>query len=1103
MKKTAAEVTVYHRIMAHDRGGTIQDRNCPMSLDITDYELDLLEYQAEEERLKQWTEDACLSESEGLDSVSSGPNPPRTDDSEDELDPEMLKALEEIDRSEERLIAPQTIPGRKSPFEALKDRHLDDDEGIEEAFEDDWDPSIPEPNAAQIACLKTYFGHSKFKPVQWKVISSVLRERRDNLVVMATGYGKSLCYQFPPVYTGGVGIVISPLISLMEDQVLQLEMSNIPSCFLGSAQSKNILGEVRSGHYRVVYMTPEFCSSDVSLLQHLNNTIGITLIAVDEAHCISEWGHDFRSSYRSLGSLKTSLPSVPILAVTATASPSIREDIAQSLKLRNYPVTCTSFDRPNLYLEVGRKTPNIIHDLQPLMVKKKGSTWEFEGPTIIYCPSRKSSEQVTAELRKLNISCGTYHAGMGIKARREVHHRFMRDEIQCVVATVAFGMGINKADIRKVIHYGAPKEMESYYQEIGRAGRDGQPSSCHVFWTLSDMNFNRHMLSEIKSTTFREYKMKMLTKMEKYLNSLNCRRRIILSHFEDKQLRKATSGIMGTDNCCDNCRSGSHNNLSVDNLEENLKDFGKQAYQLMSAISALGERFGSGVPILFLRGSSSQRLPDKYRCHPLFGSGKDQSENWWKALARLLIGESFLKEASGTNKFAVTCGLTKKAHDWMRKAVNESYRSLLLPPSEELCPRTFQVSSSPRVQSSLQLTPIMKPGKPSSEVQKGSLWEKFSYQVPSKPSKSFPIQLPNHTIAVPSEPAVSSRELELQTSLYGKLVALRQRIAGEKDIPPAVLATNKILVEMAKIRPTAVENLKKIDGVSEAKASMLSPLLSAIKEFCLLNKLQADVFSGNCGKVEEKSMISTTPESSPLSESFHITYSLFQDKHLSLNEIAGIRGLPISVVGAHLYQALKAGYQVDLSRAGLTSEIQKVITTIIQSPPINSDLSRGKAIRALVPAGIELYLIRMVMFLLEKSSGTGQGERHCDFSKNVSLDLVEVCQSTSGPSHSTDLKGIKNNCLWIEAEKVVKTNETQLAQSSQAGVQFSPNPLPANSACLNLHEFDADTEELFADSQTFSQTSKRKLPGWFGAPKESCLSTVSGKKAKTKRGLFG
>ncbi|CAJ0939480.1 unnamed protein product [Ranitomeya imitator] len=233
----------------------------------------------------------------------------------------------------------------------------------------------------------------------------------------------------------------------------------------------------------------------------------------------------YQPKFTIKGNLSPPKSKVPVVALTATASPSVRDDILASLKLRNPQITCTSFDRPNLYLEVARKTSNISRDLQQFLNKKQGSGWEFEGAAIVYCPSRKTSEQVTAELLKLGILCDTYHAGMGIKARRDVHHRFMRDEIQCVVATVAFGMGINKPDIRKVIHYGAPKEMESYYQEIGRAGRDGLPSSCHVLWAPTDMKFNRHMLSEIHNEGFREYKLKMLAKMEKYLNSSSCRRK--------------------------------------------------------------------------------------------------------------------------------------------------------------------------------------------------------------------------------------------------------------------------------------------------------------------------------------------------------------------------------------------------------------------------------------------------------------------------------------------------------------------------------------------------------------------------------------------------
>ncbi|XP_010181574.1 PREDICTED: Werner syndrome ATP-dependent helicase homolog, partial [Mesitornis unicolor] len=440
--------------------------------------------------------------------------------------------------------------------------------------------------------------------VQWKVINSVLEERRDNLVVMATGYGKSLCYQFPPVYTGSTGVVICPLISLMEDQVLQLTMSGIPACLLGSAQSNNIKDGIKAGQYRVIYMTPEFCSGNLKLLQDLNQTIGITLIAVDEAHCISEWGHDFRNSFRRLGSVKNALPSIPIVALTATASPSIREDIVKCLNLRSPQVTCTSFDRPNLYLEVGRQSGNILRDLKQFLTRKgSSSAYEFEGPTIIYCPSRKATGQVMSELLKLNVTCGAYHAGLGIKQRRDTHHQFVRDEIQCVVATVAFGMGINKADIRTVIHYGAPKEMESYYQEIGRAGRDGLPASCHVLWAVTDLAFNRHLLNEIRNENFRLYKLKMLAKIEQYLVSHSCRRKIILSHFEDKQLRKVSSGIMGTEECCDNCRSRASGFATSSDSEGGLQDFGKQAFLLLSAVSALEEKFGTRVPILFLRGS--------------------------------------------------------------------------------------------------------------------------------------------------------------------------------------------------------------------------------------------------------------------------------------------------------------------------------------------------------------------------------------------------------------------------------------------------------------------------------------------------------------------
>ncbi|XP_075006439.1 bifunctional 3'-5' exonuclease/ATP-dependent helicase WRN isoform X9 [Calonectris borealis] len=992
------------------------DRDDFMSLDITEQELQILELQAVKGLVKEAApEEACSTDNEQNTSNC-------VIESDEELEMEMIKSLQNVDDSKGVLTERESNKARKTP-DAELNIDGDEDEGIEEEEEECLDPSLPVPSESHITCLKTYFGHSSFKPLWKKLVlpvSSCLHWTYRN------------CHLSPYLLDGGPGAAAT----------------------------------------------------------------------------------------------------VPIVALTATASPSIRQDIVNCLNLKNPQVTCTSFDRPNLYLEVGRQSGNIITDLKQFLTRKgSSSAYEFEGPTIIYCPTRKATEQVVSELIKLRVACGAYHAGMRINQRRETHHRFMRDEIQCVVATVAFGMGINKADIRMVIHYGAPKEMESYYQEIGRAGRDGLPASCHVLWTMTDLAFNRHLLSEIRSEKFRLYKLKMLAKIEKYLVSNSCRRKIILSHFEDKQLRKVSSGIMGTEECCDNCRSRASCFAVSSDSEGGLQDFGKQAYQLLSAVSALEEKFGTRVPILFLRGSSSQCLPDRYRRHPLFGSGKDWPENWWKSLCQQLILEGFLKQVPGHSKFATTCMLTQKGRNWLLKAASASNPSLLLQSNEDLNLQRPPRSGRPLPAHSMQRSPDTKETVQSPSKQL-SLYDMFSYKGKGKTpprSNNMLNSVAEHAQVKssplkPPEPVVPSREKELETALYGKLLTARQKVANEKVIPPAVLATNKILVEMARIRPTNVENVKRIDGVSEAKSTMLVPLLAEIKDFCQVNGLQTDVFPASGSKDHKEA--SPWKHTRALSPSEHVTYVLFQEKNLSVRTISESRSLPLLEVGTHLFEAMKAGYPVNLERAGLTPEVQQIISDVIHNPPIDSDTTKIQAIRKLVPANIELYLIRMTIVLLEKEdrnkSQGGSGVRR-------RLEWSEGQQEKTGADQAS-----RENALWNktkgnlinptlkkEAEKthlqVVRSASSaslllygkavQSVDDSQPGSRGAAGrPKPVTLASWNQPALSPDEEELFADAQPKSSHPplKRKVPEWFRAAAVTVLPVTHGKKSKaeTKKGIF-
>ncbi|KAH9716722.1 werner syndrome ATP-dependent helicase [Citrus sinensis] len=363
--------------------------------------------------------------------------------------------------------------------------------------------SVETERGEMVSTLKKYFGYSVFRPYQKDVIQRII-EKRDCLVVMATGSGKSLCYQLPPLVTGKTALVVSPLISLMQDQVMSLKQRGINAEFLGSAQTdSSVQTKAETGYFQLLFMTPEkACIIPISFWSKLLKA-GVCLFAVDEAHCISEWGHDFRLEYKQLDKLRTFLLGVPFVALTATATEKyvpllllvnftliwVRIDIINSLKLKNPYVTIASFDRKNLFygVKVINRGQSFVDELVQEILKSVAGA----GSIIVYCMTIKDVEEISKALKQLGVKAGTYHGQMGSKAREEAHRLFIRDEIRVMVATMAFGMGIDKPDVRHVIHYGCPKSLESYYQESGRCGNC---DNCMVSNRERDMSRESYLL---------------------------------------------------------------------------------------------------------------------------------------------------------------------------------------------------------------------------------------------------------------------------------------------------------------------------------------------------------------------------------------------------------------------------------------------------------------------------------------------------------------------------------------------------------------------------------------------------------------------------------
>jgi ATP-dependent DNA helicase RecQ len=388
--------------------------------------------------------------------------------------------------------------------------------------------------------LKKYFGYETFRPLQKEIIERVLAGG-DSLVLMPTGGGKSLCFQLPALILEGVAIVISPLISLMKDQVDSLVANGISADFINSsltpAKIVEVMDKASAGKLKIIYIAPERLS--VPGFTDFLHSLCINVIAIDEAHCISQWGHDFRPDYRNLTVLRRNFPDIPIIALTATATQDVREDVVKQLSLEKPKMFISSFNRPNLSYEVSPKKDSFSLILDLVGEHKDSSI-------IIYCFSRKDTETMVEKLNRHNLKAVAYHAGLNAKTRKENQEKFIKDQVNIIVATIAFGMGIDKPDVRLVIHHSLPKSIEGYYQETGRAGRDGLPARCVLLFSYADKFKQDYFINNIKDDEEREKAQENIRRVLDYGNLCGCRRKFLLNYF-DEDYQKENCGN------CDKC----------------------------------------------------------------------------------------------------------------------------------------------------------------------------------------------------------------------------------------------------------------------------------------------------------------------------------------------------------------------------------------------------------------------------------------------------------------------------------------------------------------------------------------------------------------------
>lgn len=649
------------------------------------------------------------------------------------------------------------------------------------------EPSAPYAPAAALDTLKRYFGYSSFRPGQERMVSAIL-SGCDALGVMPTGAGKSICYQVPALMLPGLTLVVSPLVSLMADQVRALKAAGARPSYLNStltpAQQNTVLKRASEGWYQIMYVAPERLADPrfraFARAAAGPGGIGIPLVAVDEAHCVSQWGQDFRPSYLEIASFVAALPQRPVLAAfTATATERVRADISTMLGLRAPQMVTTGFDRPNLYFEVQE-----LGDKAKVAWVRGYVRSHAQESGIVYCATRKKVDELAQdlmhELAPLGVRVGHYHAGLSTEERRVNQEGFITDAIPVIVATNAFGMGIDKPNVRYVIHLNAPESIEAYYQEAGRAGRDGDPAGCVLLWNGADFNLRRRLidrdpgdveLDEGQREQAKRNRFRLLSQMEGYCRTTDCLRAYILRYFgEDERDREGASPAPAGARGCGNC-SNCLTSFEADDVTE-------AARAIMRFVSRHPGRFGKALIADVLHGANTERIR----------SLRLDSDSEYGKLAELPIARvrDTVEQLIGSGYLTVSMGQYPVIGmgDLGLAALNSS---------EEFA---FSIKRRKR-------------GRAGSERARRA------------------VDLLRDEAAFDSKPRIGD-----DSELFERLRALRRKLAEWRDVPPYIVCSDKTLRGLCRQRPATREELLEVSGIGERKADEFGEaFLKAISEF--------------------------------------------------------------------------------------------------------------------------------------------------------------------------------------------------------------------------------------------------------------------------------